>query len=185
MSLAYDEEIGVQPDEADDHRAQIRLWLRLLASTTLIAGELRRRFREDFDTTIPRFEILAQLDRQPGGLVLGELSKRLMVSPANLTPIIERLIKDEFVTRTPSSLDRRIQIVCLTASGQRRFRRMAKRHGAWLADMLKDYPMGDIDRLNVLLNELKTAIRAGQTATQPPEAERPRGRRKRSASLVR
>lgn len=186
LSLAYDDDPGGGLEEAADHRAQIRLWLRLLASTTLIAGELRRRFREDFDTTIPRFEILAQLDRQPGGLVLGELSKRLMVSPANLTPIIERLIKDDFVTRTPSSLDRRIQIVCLTASGQRRFRRMAKRHGAWLAEMLKDYPASDIDRLNVMLDQLKTAVRAGQASSVPAvEGERLQSRRKRSASLVR
>ena len=62
---------------------------------------------------------------------------------------------------------------------------MAKRHGAWLAEMLKDYPASDIDRLNVMLDQLKTAVRAGQAATPAIEGERLQSRRKRSASLVR
>lgn len=153
-----------------DHRAEIRLWLRLLACTTLIGADLRRRFREEFDTTIPRFEILAQLDRQPGGLVLGDLSKRLMVSPANLTPIVERLKKDGLVTRTASRLDRRIQIVCLTLDGKKKFRRMAKRHGAWLAALFDDCPVGDVDQLNALLGQLKAQLAAvGHDIASPRE----------------
>ena len=146
------------PETENDTRAQTRLWLRLLACTTLIGAELRRRFRDEFDFTLPRFEILAQLDRQPGGVVLGSLSRNLMVSPANLTPIIARLIKDGLVTREPSNLDRRIQIVCLTISGQRKFRRMAKKHGEWLGHLLKDYAGEDVRMLSLKLAELKTAV---------------------------
>ena len=81
-------------DRETEYRAETRLWLRLLACTTLIEGELRRRFREEFDFTMPRFDVLAQLDREPSGLVLGELPKRLMVSAGNLTPIVDRLVED-------------------------------------------------------------------------------------------
>ena len=144
--------------EARDYRAEVRVWLRLLACTTLISSELRRRFRVSFDITIPRFEILAQLDRQPRGLMLGELSKRLMVSPANVTPIIERLIKDGFITRTASSLDRRIQFVCLTVEGQRKFRRMAKKHGGWLTELFADLSSDDLEQLNALLLGLRSAL---------------------------
>lgn len=91
-----------RPDEEAEYRAQTRLWLRLLACTTLIEAELRRRFREEFDFTMPRFDVLAQLDREPSGLVLGELPKRLMVSAGNLTPIVDRLVEDGYITRTPS-----------------------------------------------------------------------------------
>lgn len=148
----------IRVGDVQDYRAEVRVWLRLLACTTLISGELRRRFRENFDITIPRFEILAQLDRQPGGLVLGELSRRLLVSPANLTPIIERLIKDGFITRSASSLDRRIQIVCLTVEGQRKFRRMAKKHGGWLTELFSDLPREDLEQLNTMLTRLKSAV---------------------------
>jgi DNA-binding MarR family transcriptional regulator len=148
-----------------DHRAEVRLWLRLLACSTLIEAELRRQFRENFNFTLPRFDILAQLDREPGGLVQGELSKRLMVSQANVTPIIERLIADGFVTRRPSNLDRRIQIICLTVEGRQKFRRMAKKHSAWLADVMAGFPEEEIDELGKRLALLKRAVVANRSDT--------------------
>ena len=115
--LALIDEENMAGDDADN-RAQVRVWLRLLACTSLIGTELRRQFREEFDFTMPRFDVLAQLDREPVGLVLGELPKRLMVTAGNLTPIVDRLVEDGFITRSPSPLDRRVQIVCMTAEGQ-------------------------------------------------------------------
>jgi DNA-binding MarR family transcriptional regulator len=148
----------LENDEAVDHRAQTKLWLRLLACATLIESSLRRNFRDEFDFTLPRFEVLAQLDREPGGLVAGELSKRLMVSAGNVTPIIDRLITDGYVTRAPSSLDRRVQIVCLTIEGRRRFRRMAKKHGVWLAALLEELSAGEIEDLSLELARLKSVL---------------------------
>jgi DNA-binding MarR family transcriptional regulator len=146
-------------DQEAEYRAQTRVWLRLLACTTLIEGELRRRFRDEFDFTMPRFDVLAQLDREPSGLVLGELPKRLMVSAGNLTPIVDRLVADGYITRTPSNLDRRVQIVCMTVEGRKTFRRMAKSHGAWLAELLADFPADRFDGLIGELDELKSAVR--------------------------
>ena len=130
-----------------------------LAQPLLIEGELRRRFREEFDFTMPRFDVLAQLDREPSGLVLGELPKRLMVSAGNLTPIVDRLVEDGFITRTPSNLDRRVQIVCMTVEGRKAFRRMAKSHGSWLAELLARVPADRLDGLTRELDELKGAVR--------------------------
>jgi DNA-binding MarR family transcriptional regulator len=152
-------------EDAADHRAQIRLWLRLMACTTLIGSELRRQFREEFDFTLARFDVLAQLDREPGGLMLGELPKRLMVSAGNLTPIVDRLVEDGYITRTPSHLDRRVQIVCMTVEGRKAFRRMAKKHGLWLASLLQEFPKERIDDLIRQLDELKSVVR---NATQRP-----------------
>jgi len=148
-----------RPDEEAEYRAQTRLWLRLLACTTLIEAELRRRFREEFDFTMPRFDVLAQLDREPSGLVLGELPKRLMVSAGNLTPIVDRLVEDGYITRTPSNLDRRVQIVCMTVEGRKAFRRMAKRHGVWLASLLAEFPPEHLNGLIAQLDELKGTVR--------------------------
>jgi DNA-binding MarR family transcriptional regulator len=146
-------------EESADHRAQTRLWLRLLACTTLIGTELRRQFREEFDFTMPRFDVLAQLDREPGGLVLGELPKRLMVSAGNLTPIVDRLVEDGYITRTPSSLDRRVQIICMTVEGRKAFRRMARKHGLWLASLLQEFPKERLHGLVEQLDELKSAVK--------------------------
>ena len=156
---AVNEAEGKTEEGSTDHRAQTRLWLRLLACTTLIGTELRRQFREEFDFTMPRFDVLAQLDREHSGLVLGELPKRLMVSAGNLTPIVDRLVEDGYITRTPSHLDRRVQIVCMTVEGRKEFRRMAKKHGLWLASILEEFPKDRLDGLIAQLDELKSAVK--------------------------
>lgn len=152
--------LASRPDEAgNEFRAETRLWLRLLACTTLVSGKLRRNFREQFDFTLPRFELLAQLDQEPGGLVLGELSKRLMVSAGNITPILTRLMEEGYITRAPSSLDRRVQIVCLTVEGRKKFRRMAKKHGQWLNEMFQDLEIEDLDAMTQQLSRLKKTLK--------------------------
>jgi DNA-binding MarR family transcriptional regulator len=157
------------PDQDTEFRGQTRLWLRLLACTTLIETELRRRFREEFDFTMPRFDVLAQLDREPSGLVLGELPKRLMVSAGNLTPIVDRLVEDGYITRTPSKLDRRVQIICMTVEGRKAFRRMAKSHGSWLASLLAEFPSERIKGLVTELDDLKGAVRDALKADEQHE----------------
>lgn len=151
--------IWTELDEPTNHRAEFRFWLHLLACTTLIENEIQRQFREEFNFTIARFEVLAQLEREAGGLVLGELPKRLMVTAGSLTPIIDRLVEDGYVTRTPSNIDRRVQIVCLTIEGRKAFRRMAKKHGLWLAELLQHFPPEKLNELTARLGELKSAVR--------------------------
>ena len=153
----------------ENARSRTRLWLRLLACSNLIGTELRRQFREEFDFTLARFEVLAQLDREPGGLVLGELPKRLMVSAGNLTPLVDRLVEDGYITRTKSNLDGRIQIICLTANGRKAFRRMAKKHEAWLASLLSEFPANKFVELIEHLDVLKAAIlKSKSNASSPP-----------------
>lgn len=147
-------------DAPADHRAELRLWLRLLTCTTMIESEIRRRLRQEFGVTLPRFDFLAQLDKTPEGLVLGEVSRRLMVSAGNVTALAERLIADGYITRTASPHDRRVQIVRLTEEGRRRFRRMAKKHGSWVAALFADLPLGEIEDLTTRLGRLKGAVRS-------------------------
>lgn len=153
-----------QDEVSTDIQLDLRTWLKLLTCTTLITAELRRQLREQFDFTLPRFDMLAQLDREPGGLVLTELSKRLMVSPGNVTPIMNRLLEEGYITRSTSSLDRRVQIVCLTAEGRKKFRRMAKKHGQWVNAMMGGLELEERRSLSGLLDRLKANLRDGSGA---------------------
>ena len=143
-----------------DHGDEIRLWLRLLTCSTLIETEIRRRLREEFDFTLPRFDLLAQLERAEDGMVLGEVSKRMMVSAGNLTALVERLVESGHVSRTASPKDRRVQIIALTDEGRRAFRTMADRHGEWIGDLFKDLSERDGIALMRELGKLKGSIRA-------------------------
>jgi DNA-binding MarR family transcriptional regulator len=142
-----------------DHEAELRLWLRLLTCTTLIEGEVRRRLRDAFDVTLPRFDLMAQLDKAPTGMTLGELSQRMMVSNGNVTGLAERLVEQGLLDRRASPTDRRAQLVSLTAEGRRVFRTMARTHEDWIADIFAGLTGDDIETLMQLLAKTKGSAR--------------------------
>jgi DNA-binding MarR family transcriptional regulator len=142
-----------------DHEAELRLWLRLLTCTTLIEGEVRRRLRDEFDVTLPRFDLMAQLDKAPNGMTLGELSQRMMVSNGNVTGLAERLVEQGLLDRRPSPNDRRAQIVSLTAEGRRAFRAMARTHEDWIAQIFAGLDAAEIEQLMALLAKTKASAR--------------------------
>lgn len=162
-SIPLDAETKVAERPAD-HEAELRLWLRLLTCTNLIEGEIRSRLRDTFDVTLPRFDLMAQLDKTPGGMTLGELSQRMMVSAGNVTGLAERLESLGMLERRAAPNDRRAQIVSLTAEGRRAFRSMARTHENWIAEIFAGLSRDDIDTLMRLLAKTKTSARRAHRA---------------------
>src|SRR5690606_31891933 len=115
----------------DDHHA-LRLWLRLLTCCNLIESDLRGRLRTEFDTTLPRFDLMAQLQRAPKGMKMGELSRRMMVTNGNITGIADQLEKEGLVMRTKLATDRRSSVLKLTPQGRGVGTRMARAHESWV-----------------------------------------------------
>jgi DNA-binding MarR family transcriptional regulator len=150
-----------------DHHDELRLWLRLLTCTTLIEGEVRRRLRKDFDVTLPRFDLMAQLDKTPDGMTLGELSSRMMVSNGNVTGLVERLVADGLIARKAAPNDRRAHIVRLTPAGRRSFGAMARAHESWIARIFTDLKPTEISALMGLLAKAK---RSAATAVERGDA---------------
>jgi len=111
--------------ERADHGA-IRLWLRMLATNRLVETRTRRRLQERFGTTLPRFDLMSQLERAPRGLKMGELSKRMMVTGGNVTGITDMLEDEGLVERVADPADRRAWLVRLTPAGRRAFTAMAQ-----------------------------------------------------------
>jgi DNA-binding MarR family transcriptional regulator len=143
-----------------EHAAELRLWLRLLTLSTMIEGEVRRRLRERFDVTLPRFDLMAQLLRAPDGMTLSDVSKRMMVSNGNVTGLVERLVESGHVDRRVSETDRRAQVISLTEAGRAEFRAMAAEHEQWIADMLSGLDEDEIETLMRLLGKVKASTRA-------------------------
>ena len=146
--------------EAPEHHAdELRLWLRLLTCTTLVEGEVRRRLRDRFRVTLPRFDLMAQLDRAPEGMTLSDLSKRMMVSNGNLTGLVERLAASGHLDRRVSDTDRRAQVISLTALGRSEFRAMAAEHEGWIAALFGGLAPSEVDQLMRLLGKAKASAR--------------------------
>jgi DNA-binding MarR family transcriptional regulator len=140
-----------------DHQA-LRLWLRLLSCTVRIENKIRLRLRREFNTTLPRFDLMAQLERTAGGLRMNELSRQLMVSGGNVTGITDQLEREGLVVRTPCPGDRRAFTVKLTVAGLKRFREMAARHEQWIIELLGGLTREEQEMMNSELWKLKTYI---------------------------
>jgi DNA-binding MarR family transcriptional regulator len=146
----------------DDHLS-VRVWLRLLACTNLVEGRVSSRLRDDFDTTLPRFDFLSQLERNPGGLRMTEISKRMMVTGGNITRIADQLIAEGLITRSVAPGDRRAAVVKLSAAGRRAFVEMARRHEDWIVHMFAGLSEHDRTQLYALLAKLKRHLNAAES----------------------
>jgi DNA-binding MarR family transcriptional regulator len=139
---------------AGDHRA-LRIWLRLLTCTQLIERQVRSRLRSRFDTTLPRFDLMAQLERHREGLKMNELSRLLMVTGGNVTAIVDQLEKEGLVERLDEPADRRAFRIRLTKSGERTFIEMARAHEEWVVELLAGLSRRDQEELLRLLARVK------------------------------
>ncbi len=162
-----------------DHLA-LRLWLRLLSCTNRVEAPLRSRLRERFGGSLPRFDLMAQLDRHPAGLKMRELSQRLMVTGGNVTGLTDRLVAERLVERTEDPEDRRAFTVRLTPEGRRQFRAMAREHERWVASLFEGLDAASQTELFRLLGLLKKALPADTDADQ----RRRRPRQGRSTTLA-
>ena len=138
-----------------EHPEALRLWLRLLTCTQLIEKRVRTQLRERFDTTLPRFDLMAQLERHPDGLKMKELSHRLMVTGGNVTGITDQLVQEGLVERVGVEEDRRAYRVRLTPAGKTTFAQMARAHEAWVLEAFDGLSVRDVDQLYRLLGKVK------------------------------
>ncbi len=143
----------------DDHLS-VRVWLRLLACTNLIEGAVAGRLRDAFDTTLPRFDFLSQLERNPAGLRMTEISRRMMVTGGNVTRIADQLLAEGLITRSVEPADRRASIVKLSAAGRRAFGEMARRHEGWIVALFGGLAETERAQLHALLAKLKRHLNA-------------------------
>ncbi len=139
---------------ASDHdlvRQRLRVWLRLLKVSKTVEADLRERLRVEFGSTLPRFDVMAALDRAERGLKMSELSTALKVSNGNVTGIVDRLVADDLVARMPVDGDRRAMRVALTPKGRAEFTAMAAVHAGWINSILGDLNAEDCEEILDLL----------------------------------
>jgi DNA-binding MarR family transcriptional regulator len=145
---------------ADDAPLDLKLWLRLLSCTVRVENTIRSRLRTTFGITLPRFDLMAQLERHPDGLRMGELSKRMMVTGGNVTGIADQLEREELVLRVPDPQDGRAFVLKLTPRGRTAFAQMAAVHQGWVADLFGDVSPDDKARMIALLDTMKRQLNA-------------------------
>lgn len=147
---------AVKPVANPVAKEKLRLWVRLLRASRMIEAELRERLAGQFGTTMPRFDVMAALYRAPEGMLMGDLSRFLLVSNGNVTGIVDRLVSDGLVQRAQRNGDRRTSIVRLTGAGQTSFKKMAAAHERWVGELLAGISKADAQRLTSMLEAFRS-----------------------------
>jgi DNA-binding MarR family transcriptional regulator len=148
-----------QPDEHD----ALRLWLRLFTCSTMIAQHVGSALKREFGSSLPRFDLLSQLDRSPAGLRMGELSERTLTTGGNITWLVRALEGEGLVTRRVVDTDRRAAIVRLTPAGRRHFAAMARAHERWIISLFSSLSVQERKTLHALLGTVKQGFRPMRT----------------------
>src|SRR6185312_6371684 len=141
-----------------EHPEALRLWLRLLTCTQLIEKQVRSGLREQFDTTLPRFDLMAQLERTEGGMKMNELSRRMMVTGGNVTGITDQLVAEGLVERLEVAGDRRACLVRMTRKGRKQFHEMAQQHEGWIVGAFAGLGVKEVATLHKLLGKVKDHV---------------------------
>lgn len=153
-----DETPSDESGATDDQLLPLRVWLALFGSVKQIEAVVRTNLRESFGSTLPRFDLLSQLYRSPGGLTMGEISARLMVTNGNVTGLIARLVEEGLVDRLQDTDDRRVQWVRLTPKGDKLFSSMAPANQAWVTEAMSAMSDDELRQLHALLTKLKASV---------------------------
>jgi DNA-binding MarR family transcriptional regulator len=162
--------LGHEARSASGDHTALKLWLRMLACTTQIEDEVRRRLRTRFDTSLPRFDYMAQLYRKPEGLRMKELTRYLMVTGANVTGLTDELEQGGLVERISSATDRRSWIVHLTAKGRVQFESMAAEHEGWILELFSCFDAKALSQMYTQLGALRVhQVAQADTATPSKE----------------
>jgi DNA-binding MarR family transcriptional regulator len=151
----------------DNARLPLRIWLRLLTCVNITEGIVRARLHAQFDTTLPRFDVLAALDAAGEELTMGALSARLMVTSGNVTGLINAMEQDGLVGRRRHPEDRRSTLIGMTRAGRALFSRMAPAHAQWIEQAMAGLDRDEAAQLWEVLGHLKASARGSMQETRP------------------
>jgi len=140
----------------NDYGLALAVWVRLLKAHGLIVRELRRRMPEDL--TLPQFDVLAQLHRDPDGMTSSELTRALLVTAGNVTGLVGRLKHLGLVERRPVPGDRRAARIRLTTRGRQVVQRALPRHGRDVGALMSALPARDLVQLRGMLGRLNRSL---------------------------
>ncbi len=127
-----------------------------------VADLVRQKGREiltHFPITPPQFVALQWLNEY-GDMTIGELSDRMHLACSTTTDLIDRMEKNELVSRVKDESDRRVVRIHLKTKGQEIILEVIKKRQHYLAEMLDDFSCEQVnileENLSMLLETMKT-----------------------------
>ncbi len=105
-------------------RLQDQLGHMIASVNRQLEEELAERLRPE-RLPIEQVRVLEYLAKEDRGCSMGQIADAVLVDPPTLTKIIDRMVSDNLVYRTPSASDRRVVMINLAAAGKALHRRIS------------------------------------------------------------
>ena len=132
-------------------------WVGLVHAGSYLPRALGDHLHEELGISLPEQDLLKQLDVAGGELKLVELSRRIYLSKAGITKMVDRLETKGLVTRVQSETDRRVVMARLAASGKKVVTRSRTLIVRWVEANLREH-LSDMQLL-ALRDALETLLK--------------------------
>ena len=154
-----DTELDLGSESNSESKNSLRLWLNLYKCTKQLEQEMSDRFRENYSSTFPRFDVLAHLYQAGAqGMSTSLLGNSLMASKGNISRLLDRMEEDGLLERKLSEKDRRVSVVYMTDTGAELFKQMASHHEAWTLEVFKGISAAEKEDLLALLKRVRNTV---------------------------
>ena len=149
------------------HSDGLKLCIELIRCTSQLDRIIDKNLRQQFGQSISRFDLLAQLHREGNkGLTVGELGQRLISAKGNITGLINRMIKDELLTKASNKIDKRSFQITISTKGQHLFKEMADNHGKWIYELFGEISTENMSNMTSLLGDIRSPLSQSQLRDQ-------------------
>jgi DNA-binding MarR family transcriptional regulator len=108
--------------------------------------------------------------RLEGPLRMGELGRRLGITPSTLTRNLQRLLDAGYLKRETDGSDGRAAVVALTAAGRKQADKLERQEESFAGEILERIDPGHRDAVVARLGDLLIAVRAATQSCCPEGA---------------
>jgi DNA-binding MarR family transcriptional regulator len=160
-------------DELLENRPDFRTWWSLARAYHSVAGPIER-FFDERKITGAQFGVLRCLtDAGDDGLMLSDLSRRLLVTCGNITGVVDRLEAADYLRRERSEEDRRVVRARLTEAGRTFYSRLLPDYLALVRELMSGLDQDDLESLGTTAQLLYASLEAGKAGEPPTLAVTP------------
>lgn len=135
------------------HESLLNVWW-----TGVLMRRSSRRFFKELGTTEAEFNILIVLRDTKEPMTQVDLSRRLLVDKANITGLVDRLEKAEFLRRKSVPGDRRRYHLALTPKGSREAERLDKAYREKVETIMNGCSRSEQVRLIALMKKVRAGL---------------------------
>lgn len=141
---------------ADAHHLQA--WLELLRCFSSIERVLMQYIAQEYNSSLPRYDVLTALALNQSALTMGDLAAMLQVSKGNITGVVSRLKHDGLVKKVTSKQDRRVQSVTISPAGRKLWVAMHADYDRIISTLLSERSEAQVKDLTRMMEDTLEAV---------------------------